>query len=143
MATAARTNRRSRSAPFPAPGGGTTRPARGASPGSISERPARPGAPRSSFLDLLDLLGRRWCLRILWELSAGPLRFTEVQSRCDAMSPSVLNQRLSDLVGAGFLHVRSDRRYELTADGSSIVASLRPLEPWSRRWARKAARAKA
>lgn len=143
MTTAARTNRRFRSAPPSAQGSGTTRPARGVPAVNSPERPARSGTPRSSFLDLLDLLGRRWSLRILWELSAGPLRFTEAQSRCDAMSPSVLNQRLSDLVGAGFLYVRSDRRYELTTDGSSIVGSLRPLEASSRRWARKTTRAKA
>ena len=42
---------------------------------------------------LLDLLGRRWVLRIVWELREGPLTFRELQLRCGSMSSSVLNQR--------------------------------------------------
>ena len=42
-----------------------------------------------SAVALLDLLGRRWTLRIGWELRDGPLTFRQIQDRCDAMSPSV------------------------------------------------------
>ncbi|WP_372509512.1 winged helix-turn-helix transcriptional regulator [Streptomyces humicola] len=38
----------------------------------------------------LDLLGRRWTLRILWELSQAPAGFRELQRRCEGMSSSVL-----------------------------------------------------
>ena len=46
---------------------------------------------------LLDLMGRRWTLRILWELRDGPLRFRALQKRCDEASPTILNQRLKEL----------------------------------------------
>lgn len=91
----------------------------------------------------LDLFGRRWALRVLWELAGGPLRFTEIQARCDAMSPSVLNQRLSDLGGAGVIEVRRDRRYGLTPGGEDLARTLRPIEGWARRWAKSNGRVRA
>jgi len=48
---------------------------------------------------LLDLLGRRWTLRVIWELRDAPLLFRELQARCEGMSSSVLNQRLQELRG--------------------------------------------
>jgi len=110
---------------------------------STADRGARAASQRSSMLDLLDLLGRRWALRILWELSAGPLRFTEIQARCDAMSPSVLNQRLAELGGAALVQPRADRRYGLAPDGLDLVGFVKPLVPWARRWSRRSARARA
>ena len=53
---------------------------------------------------LLDLLGRRWTLRILWELRAGPVpTFRELQSSCDNTSSSVLAERLKELSTAGIV----------------------------------------
>ena len=49
------------------------------------------------MLALLDLLGRRWALRILWELRLEPASFQTLQARCDSMSTSVLSQRLAEL----------------------------------------------
>ncbi|MFM8412521.1 MAG: winged helix-turn-helix transcriptional regulator [Alphaproteobacteria bacterium] len=145
MPTTARPNRRFRS-PAASPSVGaavrSARPARPAQERQSTPEPAgRAGTTRRSpILDLLDLLGRRWALRILWELSTGPLRFTEIQDRCDAMSPSVLNQRLAELVAANVVLVNGDRRYGLTVEGSDLVSGLKPLDAWARRWARRSAR---
>ena len=46
---------------------------------------------------LLDLLGRRWSLRVLWELRDGPLTSRALRAACDEASPSVLQARLADL----------------------------------------------
>ena len=110
---------------------------------AASERGTRKASGSSSVLELLDLFGRRWALRVMWELAEGPLRFTQIQERCDAMSPSVLNQRLSDLCGAGVAELRADRRYGLTDEGAQLVSSLRPIDSWARRWARRSVRARA
>ena len=59
------------------------------------------------MLELLDLLGRRWALRILWELREGPATFQALQARCDSMSSSVLSQRLAELREAGLVDKRS------------------------------------
>jgi DNA-binding HxlR family transcriptional regulator len=84
---------------------------------------------------LLDLLGRRWTLRVVWELRNGPLTFAELRSRCDEMSPSVLNQRIAELREASIAtHDRGG--YRLTTAGQSLLASLAPLDDWAKRWAR-------
>jgi DNA-binding HxlR family transcriptional regulator len=85
----------------------------------------------------LDLLGRRWALRVLWELRDGPVGACTLRERCDAMSPSVLYQRLGDLVGAGLVTQNADQRYELTDIGCALCAALEPLDQWSRQWARR------
>jgi DNA-binding HxlR family transcriptional regulator len=85
---------------------------------------------------LLDLLGRRWALRILWELRDGPLTFRELRARCDAMSPSVLNDRLAELRSAGVVEL-GDAGYELGPEGLRLAQALGPLEEWAGRWARR------
>lgn len=87
---------------------------------------------------LLDLLGRRWSLRVLWELRDGrPLSFRELQDRCDSMSPSVLNERLGELRQAGIVETQAGGGYRLTGEGASLLQSLSPLNDWARRWARR------
>jgi DNA-binding HxlR family transcriptional regulator len=83
----------------------------------------------------LDLLGRRWCLRVLWELREGPVGARTLRDRCDAMSPSVLYQRLGELTDAGLIEQGADQRYQLTRIGRTLGAALEPLDQWSRRWA--------
>jgi DNA-binding HxlR family transcriptional regulator len=82
----------------------------------------------------LDLLGRRWCLRVLWELSGEPLGFRALRQRCDAMSTSVLRQRLVELVDAGVVDQDDESRYRLTALGAELGRALQPLLRWSQRW---------
>jgi DNA-binding HxlR family transcriptional regulator len=95
-------------------------------------RGSRTGRP---LMALLDLLGRRWTLRVLWELRRGPLTFAELQRRCDAMSPSVLNQRISELRAARII-AHAGGGYRLTAEGKKLLASIAPLSDWAKRWAR-------
>jgi DNA-binding HxlR family transcriptional regulator len=83
---------------------------------------------------LLDLLGRRWMLRVLWELRDGALSFRALRERCDGLSPSVLNARLRETREAGLVELRADEGYALTADGATLLASLGPLYAWASRW---------
>ena len=107
----------------------------------MSEAP-RPGRPvRGSttgrpLMAALDLLGRRWALRILWELRDGPLGARALRERCDGMSSSVLYERLRELAGAGLVEQDEDERYRLTRQGASLGAAIEPLDRWARRWAR-------
>jgi DNA-binding HxlR family transcriptional regulator len=102
---------------------------------------ARPGSKvRGSttgrpIMAALDLLGRRWCLRILWELRQEALGFRALRERCDAMSTSVLRQRLVELVDAGLVAQDDDQRYRLTELGGELGTALEPLLRWSGRWA--------
>jgi DNA-binding HxlR family transcriptional regulator len=84
----------------------------------------------------LDLLGRRWSLRILWELRDGPLGFRALQAACDGMSSSVLRDRLAELVDAGLVG-RDDDAYALTPLGTDLRDALTPLTRWAERWDRQ------
>ena len=89
---------------------------------------------------LLDLLGRRWALRIMWELRGPePLTFRELRARCDEMSPSVLNARLAELRDAGVVETAPGGGYRLTAEGRELGAALEPLDAWAKGWARRTA----
>jgi DNA-binding HxlR family transcriptional regulator len=85
---------------------------------------------------LLDLLGRRWALRILWELRDAPLTFRDLQARCGGISPSVLNDRLGELRDAGIVD-SSDAGYRLTREGARLIDDLAPLSRWAERWSRR------
>lgn len=82
---------------------------------------------------LLDLLGRRWALRILWELREEPATFRELQARCDGPSPSVLNQRLAELRESRIVE-SGDGGYRLTGAGQRLLAALAPLNKWAKAW---------
>ena len=82
----------------------------------------------------LDLLGRRWTLRVLWELRDGrAASFRELRERCDAMSTSVLNQRLAELRTAGLVDA-GPGGYRLTEHGLELREALAPLDAWAKRW---------
>jgi DNA-binding HxlR family transcriptional regulator len=94
-------------------------------------RGSRTGRP---VMVVLDLLGRRSALRILWELRGDPLTFRALEDACDS-NPSLLNTRLAELREAGLVE-HADGGYRLTAQGRSLGAALQPLIEWAKHWAR-------
>ncbi len=100
----------------------------------------RPGSPvRGShsgepIMALLDLLGRRWTLRVIWELRGADLTFRQLQQQCASMSASVLNDRLRDLREAGIVESGPDG-YRLTDEGQRLLEAYQPLADWAQRWA--------
>ena len=83
---------------------------------------------------LLDLLGRRWALRIIWELRERPASFRDLQERCDGVSSSVLNTRLAELRDAAIVRPGEAGGYELTDEGRELLAAYGPLDAWAKRW---------
>ena len=95
-------------------------------------RGSRTGRP---VMALLDLLGRRGTLRLLWELRDGhPQSFRLLRSSADGISPSVLNTRLKELREARMVE-RGDGGYVLTTGGLELVRHLKPLNRWAEAWA--------
>jgi DNA-binding HxlR family transcriptional regulator len=89
---------------------------------------------------LLDLLGRRWALRVLWELREGTsLTFRELQVRCGSISSSVLNDRLHELREAGIVAAEPGGGYRLTGAGADLLRALEPVDAWARSWAKRLA----
>jgi len=92
------------------------------------------------MLALLDLLGRRWALRVLWELRQEPATFQALQARCDSMSTSVLSQRLGELREAQLVEKDPGGSYRLTEHGSRLLARLDGMDEWTQEWARRLGR---
>jgi DNA-binding HxlR family transcriptional regulator len=92
--------------------------------------------PRRPIMALFDLVGRRWTLRVIWELhrAGEPLSFRELRARCGDVSSSVLTRRLAELRDAALVDRASG--YRLTALGEDLVESLEPVTRWAERWAR-------
>jgi DNA-binding HxlR family transcriptional regulator len=84
---------------------------------------------------LLDLLGRRMALRILWELSRAdaPLTFRALQGAAGT-NPALLNTRLKELRAAR-LAVHCGDGYALSEEGQALVALLLPVAEWADHWA--------
>jgi len=83
--------------------------------------------------DALDLLGKRWSLRIIWELRHEPRNFRDLQAACGGVSASVLNTRLSELREAGVV----EEGFTLTKEGRRLFDMIGPLDAWAKRWARR------
>jgi DNA-binding HxlR family transcriptional regulator len=84
---------------------------------------------------LFDLIGRRWTLRVIWELEqAGkPLTFRGLRAACGDLSTSVLTQRLRELTEALIIE-RTSTGYDLTLAGHDLVSSLQPVLAWAQDW---------
>ena len=79
---------------------------------------------------VLDLLGRRWALRLVWELRRSTLSFSELRERT-GISPSVLSARLRELVDSGVLERDGGRRYRLSGRGRELARILYDLNRWA------------
>jgi DNA-binding HxlR family transcriptional regulator len=105
-------------------------------------RTPKPGAPvRGSrtgkpVMALLDLLGRRWALRVVWELRGAPLTSRGLRDACGGVSPTVLNDRTRELRDAGLVELEEPGGYTLSPLGRELLQRFLPLIEWSERWAR-------
>jgi len=79
---------------------------------------------------VLDLLGRRWALRLVWELRRSTLSFSELRERT-GISPSVLSARLRELVDSDVLERDGVRRYRLSGRGRELARILYELNRWA------------
>lgn len=97
-------------------------------------RGSRTGRP---IMALLDLLGRRWTLRIVWELRDGPLTSRALRTACDEASPTVVQARLSELREAGLVELLAGDGYCLTPLGRELMESCGPLNKFAARWSKR------
>jgi DNA-binding HxlR family transcriptional regulator len=103
---------------------------------ATAERPVRGSRTGRPIMALLDLLGRRWTLRILWELREEPLTSRALRVACDEASPTVLQARLTELREAGFVELGDGGGYGLTVLGRELCETFMPLHRFAERWKR-------
>jgi DNA-binding HxlR family transcriptional regulator len=98
-------------------------------------RGSRSGRP---IMALLDLLGRRWSLRIIWELRDDrSLTSRALRTACDEASPTVLQARLSELRQAGLIELAPASGYRLTEMGKELEENFLPLHRFAERWSKR------
>ncbi len=85
---------------------------------------------------LLDLLGRRWALRLVWELRDRRLNFRDLLGLLGGNS-GALNTRIKELRHAGIVDHLDGHGYGLTPEGKKLLESLWPLHRWAERWAKR------
>ncbi len=95
-------------------------------------RGSRTGGP---VMAVFDLLGRRWAMGIVWQLADGARTFTELQTRCSSISPTILSTRIKDLTEAKLVE-RTLEGYRLTPVGRELFAILEPFKGWATSWAK-------
>ena len=79
----------------------------------------------------LALSGRRWALRIVWELRVGPLNFRALRAACGYISPSVLQRRLHELRDHQIIEKIPRLGYRLSTSGEKLFQVLAQLDKWS------------
>jgi DNA-binding HxlR family transcriptional regulator len=96
-------------------------------------KPVRGSKSGRAGMALFDLLGRRWALRVIWELrESRRLNFRELIAACE-IAPSVLNTRLAELRETKIVEHGPDG-YALTAQGTELLNLLLPLHEWAEDW---------
>jgi DNA-binding HxlR family transcriptional regulator len=85
------------------------------------------------FASALDYFGRRWALRVIWELRREPLHFRALRAACGDISPSVMQARLHQLRDLGLVEQIAGLGYRLTANGEALFRAIAPLAEWAER----------
>ncbi|MCG8611935.1 MAG: helix-turn-helix transcriptional regulator [Pseudomonadales bacterium] len=93
--------------------------------------------PTRPIVALIDLLSKKWVLRMLWELNKGACTFRELQLRCGDVSPTIINRRIKDLHGAKLVSKSSSDGYKLTEQGEELIQLFYPVNEFATRWAAK------
>jgi len=86
-----------------------------------------------------ELLCQRWTMIVIRELVAGSRQFNDLRRGLPLMSPTLLSQRLKQLIDAGVvLKVNEDRKqaYALTTAGFELEPMVAMMGVWGHRWTR-------
>ena len=84
----------------------------------------------------LDLIGGKYKALILWHLSDGTLRFSELRSRISKATPKMLTQQLRELEIQELIHrevypvIPPKVEYSLTETGRSLLPILVAMRDW-------------
>lgn len=84
----------------------------------------------------LDLIGGKYKALILWHLSEGKLRFSELRKAISAATPKMLTQQLRELEAQELIHrevfavIPPKVEYSLTELGKSLMPVLFAMRDW-------------
>jgi DNA-binding HxlR family transcriptional regulator len=82
-------------------------------------------------MELFDLIGQRWTLRIVWALRTEPLSYRQLAAAVPGLSTGVLTHRLRCLRKAALIRHSGGTGYELTGRGNDLLTHLQSLRNWA------------
>lgn len=90
----------------------------------------------------LELIGGKYKALILWHLSAGKLRFSELRKAVVGATPKMLTQQLRELEASKLIHrevypvIPPKVEYSLTDLGRSLMPILMAMRDWGAEYMR-------
>jgi DNA-binding HxlR family transcriptional regulator len=94
-------------------------------------------SPTCSVPKVLDQIGSKWAILILYALSQGTKRYSQLQQLIEGISPKMLIQNLRRLEACGLVHrvvypvVPPQVEYSLTPLGETLIEPLAMLYVWA------------
>ena len=91
----------------------------------------------------LELIGGKYKALILWHLSNGKLRFSELRKVITSATPKMLTQQLRELEASALIHrevfpvIPPKVEYSLTETGRSLLPILVAMRDWGASYLRK------
>jgi DNA-binding HxlR family transcriptional regulator len=112
----------------------------------MQEEPAADGkaaAPTCAIVGVWEVLGRRWSLHIIKNLSTKEtIRFNELKRALAGISSTVLSERLLELEREGLVtkkiypEVPPRVEYSMTAQARELEVIIKELARWADKWKR-------
>ena len=100
-------------------------------------------APRNELCpvnETIKIIGKKWYLIILHELTKGPKGFNDLKKTVRGISAKVLSESLGDLEKRKLVHrrIRSESpvrvEYSLTTQGSELAPMFDDMKAWGEKW---------
>jgi DNA-binding HxlR family transcriptional regulator len=94
-----------------------------------------------SLKDVLDIIGGKWAMPIIYHLSKGKMRFKELERNVDGINTRMLVKELKNmelngiLTRAIFATVPPTVEYTLTEKGLKLLPSIVSLYQWGKEYA--------
>jgi DNA-binding HxlR family transcriptional regulator len=91
-----------------------------------------------SLRDVLDIIGGKWSMPIIYVLSKGKMRFMELERSIEGINTRMLVKELKNMEANGiltrkvFATVPPTVEYTLTAKGAKLLPSIRSLYEWGK-----------
>jgi DNA-binding HxlR family transcriptional regulator len=91
--------------------------------------------------DVLDIIGGKWAMPIIYILSKGKMRFKEIERSIEGINTRMLVKELKNMEANGiitrevFATVPPTVEYTLTVKGEKLLPSIRSLYSWGQEFA--------
>lgn len=93
-----------------------------------------------SLKDVLDIIGGKWAMPIMYHLSKGKMRFREIERSVEGINTRMLVKELKNMEANGiitrevFATVPPTVEYTLTEKGEKLMPSIISLHRWGQEY---------